>query len=128
MAVQKVEAILRRFEGMKTKIPLNVKTKRKVQVDLDVRLYDHMPFGPIYQIGDEIMYVGFFVNFETSSDAPMLEIRNTPGNRWWRQFEREFSEAWAVARRYEAVTTKVLPGSRTLVQPIVEDAIDEPLE
>lgn len=69
--------------------------RRTKGVDLEIRVYKFMPFGPIYQIGEEVMYVGFFINFGTSSEAPMLEIRNTPHNRLWALFRHHYDEGWS---------------------------------
>ncbi|HEX6685605.1 MAG TPA: hypothetical protein VF062_22710 [Candidatus Limnocylindrales bacterium] len=65
-------------------------------VDLEVRLYSFMPFGPIYQIAEDVMFVGLFLNYATSAEGPMLEVRNTgSGNRLWRILEHHFDEGWS---------------------------------
>jgi hypothetical protein len=107
-AVGEVRSTLRRFGAMEGGLT-NPKSQRRVNVDIDIRLYDSMPFGPIYRVGDDVMFVGFFICFETSEDGPMLEIRNTPRNRWWRQFDREFDEAWSAAKPYPQGETDALP-------------------
>ena len=72
-------------------------SRRVLPVDLEIRLYTFMPFGPIYKIGEEVMYVGFFINYGTSNEAPMIEVRNTPENRLWALFSHNFNEGWSKA-------------------------------
>lgn len=63
-------------------------------VDLAIRFYRFMPFGPIYQIGDSVMFVGLFINHGTSAEGPMLEVRNAPGNRLWHLFMNSLDVGW----------------------------------
>ncbi|GAB3984368.1 hypothetical protein [Plantactinospora veratri] len=72
--------------------------RRVGEVDLEIRLYDFLPFGPIYQIGDEVMFVGFYVNHGTSSAGPMLEIRNNGRSTLWRQFTQNFDYGWRASQ------------------------------
>ncbi|AVT39270.1 hypothetical protein [Plantactinospora sp. BB1] len=72
--------------------------RRAGEVDLEIRLYDFLPFGPIYQIGDEVMFVGFYVNHGTSSAGPMLEIRNSGRTALWRQFAQNFDYGWRASQ------------------------------
>jgi hypothetical protein len=74
---------------------------RKPKVlDLEVRLYEFMPFGPIYQIGGDVMFVGFFLNYDTSAAGPMLEVRKADQHRIWRKFEQDFERGWRDAAPY----------------------------
>jgi hypothetical protein len=66
-------------------------------VNLEIKLYSFMPFGPIYQIDNDVMFVGFYVNYGTSSEGPMLEIRNIEGNHLWDDFHLHLEEGWAAA-------------------------------
>jgi hypothetical protein len=71
-------------------------------LDLQIRMYDHLPFGPLYQIGENVIYAGFFLNDNTSEHAPMLRIMNCPGgirddaitNRHWNLFVEQLNKAW----------------------------------
>jgi hypothetical protein len=76
--------------------------RKRDTLDLEIRTYEFMPFGPIYQIAEEVMFVGLYLNHTTSAEAPMLEIRNTPHNRLWRLFEQQFNDGWS------AETTRVV--------------------
>lgn len=68
--------------------------RRPPTLDIEVRLYNFLPFGPIYQIGNDVMYVGFFLNYATSSAGPMLEVQNSSDNPLWRCFKRNFDKGW----------------------------------
>ena len=61
--------------------------------DLEIRSYKFMPFGPIYQIGKSHIFIGFYLNFESSVHGPMLVIRN-PKSRIWKIFEENFTRGW----------------------------------
>lgn len=71
-------------------------------LDLQIRTYDHLPFGPLYQIADRVIYAGFFLSHAPSSHAPMLKITRLPasangGNdsdRVWSIFADQMNRAW----------------------------------
>jgi hypothetical protein len=99
-AVKEVEFTRDSLIRMKHEVELsrnkvNSRSRRSQNVDLEIRFYNFMPFGPIYQIGEEVMFVGFFLNFGTSSEGSMIEVRNTKGNRLWRQLKKQFDDGWA---------------------------------
>jgi hypothetical protein len=104
-AEQEILTAIARLVDLKTEIDETWRRtappgRRVSLLDLEIRLYDFLPFGPIYQIGAEVMYGGFFINYDTSSAGPMLEVRNTPGNRIWQKFEKDFAVGWNGARQY----------------------------
>lgn len=88
--------------------------RRTDNVDLEVRFYSVMPFGPIYQIGNDVMYVGFYLSFGTSAEGPMIETKNRPDNRLWHKFHRPFEEAWEAetTRPFEPVGDAVGPAQK----------------
>src|SRR2546429_2402257 len=72
-------------------------------LDLQIRTYDHLPFGPLYQIGERVIYTGFFLSYAGSGTAsPMLKITKSPAgvnghgdaNRMWSIFAEQMSRAW----------------------------------
>ena len=63
------------------------------QLDLKIRFYRFMPFGPIFQIGNSYLFVGFYLNQESSECAPMLVLRD-PKSPIWRIFEQDFMHGW----------------------------------
>ncbi|MCX6580885.1 MAG: nucleotide-binding protein [Candidatus Aminicenantes bacterium] len=62
-------------------------------LNLEIRRYDFLPFGPYYQIGDKEMYVGFYLNYCSSVNAPMVKILPTAKTAWDR-FENHFNNGW----------------------------------
>ncbi len=67
------------------------------RVNFEIRLYDFLPFGPIYQIGDEVMFVGFYINYKTSAEAPMVVIKDN-SSRIWKEFEEDLNRGWNDAK------------------------------
>ena len=55
------------------------KNGQNLTLKLEIRQYDFLPFGPFYQIGDEVMFVGFYLNSCSSIHAPMLKIKRYSG-------------------------------------------------
>jgi hypothetical protein len=66
-------------------------------LDLEIRRYGFLPFGPIYQVGPDVMYVGFYLSYTTSLYAPMLEVRNTGDNELWEKFQQQLDKGWSDA-------------------------------
>jgi hypothetical protein len=80
------------FRQMKEKVDKHwVKENRTL--NLSVRWYRFMPFGPIYQVGDRRLFVGFYPPHASSLDAPMLELRSNR-SELWESFQAAFIEAW----------------------------------
>jgi hypothetical protein len=69
-------------------------------VDLQVRLYDFLPFGPIYKIDDEVMFVGLYLNHVSSVHGPMIEVRKKRCPDLWNLFEEDLSRGWADSTVY----------------------------
>lgn len=63
------------------------------QLDLKIRFYSFMPFGPLFQIGNSYLFVGFYLNQESSECAPMLVLRD-PESPIWKIFEEDFKHGW----------------------------------
>lgn len=60
---------------------------------LEIRAYNFMPFGPICQIGNSAMFIGFYPNYDSSINAPMVIIRD-PKSEMWEKFEKNFQVGW----------------------------------
>jgi hypothetical protein len=76
-------------------------------VDLTIKLYDFMPFGPVYKIGENVMYIGFYLNNSSSIAGPMIEIRRIRSPKLWRIFEQNLLNGWdASIRRYPSLTAE----------------------
>ena len=69
-------------------------------VDLEVKFYDFMPFGPIYRIGEDVMFVGFYLNHTSSVFGPMIEVRRKRSPLIWQIFEWNFNNGWDTAVAY----------------------------
>jgi hypothetical protein len=83
-------------------------------VDLEVRLYDFLPFGPIYKIGDEVMFVGLYLSNASSVHGPMIEIRKKRCPDLWHVFEEDLSQGWIGSTPYfPARTSRTSRTSRT---------------
>jgi hypothetical protein len=79
---------------------LTQEDSRLETVDLKVKFYDFMPFGPIYRIGDEVMFVGFYLNHASSAYGPMMEVRKKRSPQVWQIFESNFNNGWNDATPY----------------------------
>jgi len=69
-------------------------------VDLQIRFYNFLPFGPVYRIGEDVMFVGFYLNHTSSIFGPMIEIRQKQSPELWRVLEHNLSEGWRVSELY----------------------------
>jgi hypothetical protein len=76
-------------------------------VDLEIRLYDFLPFGPIYRIGEEVIFVGLYLNYTSSVAGPMLEIRKNRSPDLWRILEDEFDKGWDVSTAPKCMQVRV---------------------
>lgn len=74
------------------------RTRDHARLSLDIRLYDHLPFGPQFHVGDE-SFIGFFVAKHSSIRAPMLRLRKAHG-KTWALFREDFAAAWKAAQPY----------------------------
>jgi hypothetical protein len=76
-------------------------------VDIEVRLYDYLPFGPIYKVGEDVLFVGFYLNHTSSVFGPMIEVRKQRSPDLWRVFEQNLRTGWdASTPYYPQVTAK----------------------
>ena len=73
---------------------------RAETMDLEIRLYDFMPFGPIYKIGEQVMFIGLYVNDTSSIFGPMIEIRQSRSPELWHDLERSLSNGWDASPTY----------------------------
>jgi hypothetical protein len=83
-----------RFLSLQDKVDRGL-AQQSARLNLSVRLYRFMPFGPLYQIGDRL-FVGHYHPTRSSATAPMLEIRGGSGPVW-RAFQSAFTEVWEEA-------------------------------
>lgn len=74
-----------------------VDSKWRKKLKLEIRSYKFLPFGPIYQIGKNAIFAGFFINYESSINAPMIVVKN-PQSEIWETFEENFESGWRKAK------------------------------
>lgn len=93
-AHQKIIATTKRFIALKQEVD-NAWVNRhdRGPLQLEIRYYDFMPHGPIFQIENEVMFVGFYLNYTSSNNGPMLVIRDST-LPMWKMFEEEWKRGW----------------------------------
>ncbi len=98
-AIRKIEDSISQFIDLKNKVEAAWKKSgdKDPKLDLKIGKYDFLPFGPYYQIGNEVLFVGFYLNHCSSINAPMLKIRSTE-RLVWHRFERHFEIGWENAK------------------------------
>jgi hypothetical protein len=89
-------------------INILVKRRKTVQartestVDVKIRLYTFLPFGPFYDIGGRL-FVGIYPSHTASEDGPMLMVSRPSGqstdlhpedSRLWSLLDRHFQAGW----------------------------------
>lgn len=91
---------------------------------LEIRLYDFLPFGSHYQVGQDVIYSGLFWNTHSSVNGPMIRVTGTQ-SPIWKTFEHQFEEGWkhavvhfpageSAAVPYRAVTSESLEGPASI--------------
>lgn len=82
-AEQQIKDTIKQFMLMEDEVNKVWERKRNgAKVNFKIELYDFLPFGPIYQIGEEYLFIGFYINFASSATGPMLIIRNNESKLW----------------------------------------------
>lgn len=94
-AIKKIEDSISQFKNLKKSVEKQWKEfrKEKLKLDLKIRQYDFLPFGPYYQIGNKEMFVGFYLNHCSSINAPMVKIL-PKAKTAWDLFEEHFEIGW----------------------------------
>lgn len=99
MAQQAIKATITRLSQLKQKVDAAwVKKYSGAKLNIEIRSYEFMPFGPLYQVGKNKMFLGFYINFESSAHGPMLLIQNSK-SRIWKLFEEDFMRGWEDAKK-----------------------------
>jgi hypothetical protein len=85
-------------------------TRDGAKLKLEIRLYDFLPFGSHYQIGQNVTFVGLFWNTTSSVNGPMIRVTGTD-SVMWKAFEKQFEEGWRHAQPHypEGDTLGVAP-------------------
>jgi hypothetical protein len=76
------------------------------QLNLQIRFYSFLPFGSVYQIGEECFISGLFWNWTSSINGPMITVSDKK-SKMWECFEKQIAKGWETARHiYPAPPTK----------------------
>jgi hypothetical protein len=67
------------------------------RLDLQIRVYDFLPFGPLYQVGESTIFVGFYLNDRSSINGPMVKITDRE-SYCWKTFRHQFDTGWDNAK------------------------------
>lgn len=104
-AVGEVTSSLENLCGLKRNVDATMRSSARNGdspdvVDLQIRLYDFLPFGPIYKIGEEVIFVGFYLGHVSSVHGPMIEVRKESCPDLWQVFEDDFRRGWEASTPY----------------------------
>lgn len=92
LAIGKIEETIEQLKKLKELVDEKWKTNDN-NLSLEIRQYDFLPFGPFYQVGDEVIFIGFYLNHSSSIHAPMLKIHKT-AREAWNKFTEHFDIGW----------------------------------
>jgi len=88
------------FKSLKIKVDKAWQQHRNgAKLDLQIRVYEHLPFGPQYHIGEKQSFIGFFICDKSSINAPMLRV-GPNSHEIWNVFRHDFEAAWDGAAAY----------------------------
>lgn len=108
-AIKKIADSISQFKNLKEYVEEEWikygKKDKPLSLNLEIGLYDFLPFGPFYQIGDKVMFVGFYLNYCSSVNAPMVKIHSKAETAWYR-FDKHFTFGWENSRKIYPPETK----------------------
>ena len=100
-AQHEIHATITRLAQMKQRVDAVWEKKYSgAKLNLKIRSYEFMPFGPYYQIGKNKIFLGFYLNYDSSVHGPMLVISNSK-SEIWTSFEQNFVKGWKDAQNTE---------------------------
>lgn len=108
-AVHDVESSINMLLEMKNEVEQFWRSKnlQEEKLSLNIRQYNSWQFGPLYQIGDEVMFIGFYPVHLSSINAPILEI-NREAQEVWDLFEQHFYKAWnEISKEFHLINEKL---------------------
>jgi hypothetical protein len=110
--LREIETNIRDLIAMKRRVDQAWEGPRDgAELKLEIRLYEFLPFGSHYQIGNDVMYIGLFWNTTSSINGPMIRVTG-PESHIWKDFEHQFEEGWRTAEPHypsESVTVSTPP-------------------
>ena len=102
-AHRNMEDTVARLVKIKKRVDARWKNANSGELKLQIRTYDFLPFGPIYQIGRKAIFAGFYICYASSIRAPMIVTRN-PKSKIWERFEENFNVGWRGSKRMKIVS------------------------
>lgn len=104
----RVEKAAAHTQEVKTNIEQFIALKQRVDaawresmngatLDLQIRLYTFLPFGSVFQIGQERIISGLFWNWTSSVNGPMIVVSDKD-SKAWKCFEQQLNTGWKNAR------------------------------
>lgn len=100
MAIYSIKENIRQFNELKKQIERNwVESNFSGKVDIQIRLYDHIPIGAYYQIGQNSMELAFLYTKKSGTSGPALYCKNVR-TKHWRSFAENFEDSWNSARPF----------------------------
>jgi hypothetical protein len=89
-----IRSTIERFKKLKDEVDRAWEKKHMgAKLNLNIRRYKFLPFGPMYQINESHFFIGFYLNYESSVHAPMLVICSKK-SRLWKVFDDHFNKGW----------------------------------
>jgi hypothetical protein len=96
---QEIQSNIDQFIQLKKRVDAAWKEPMSgAQLDLRIRLYSFLPFGSVYQIGDECFISGLFWNWTSSINGPMISVSDKKSNLW-KCLEKQIARGWDTARQ-----------------------------
>jgi len=87
-AANEVKSTIARLKIMKERVDLHwAKYKAGAKLNLTIKLFNVLPFGSMYQIGNDVIYFGLYHNYESSAHGPMFKITPSKDRVLWNKIE-----------------------------------------
>ena len=98
--IMEIQSTIEKVIAMKEHVDAVWKTTRNgATLDLEIRLFDFLPFGSHFQVGKDVIFVGLFWNTTSSINGPMIMVKESEP-KIWGAFEKQFIAGWEKADQY----------------------------
>jgi hypothetical protein len=96
--IAEVRADIDQFIRLKQRVDKEwIESRSGAKLDLQIRLYTFLPFGSVFQIGEERIFSGLFWNWTSSINGPMI-VATDKKSKIWKCFEKHLTAGWEGAR------------------------------
>jgi hypothetical protein len=97
--IEEIQANTEQLIRLKERVDAAWKDERSgAKLNLEIRYYTFLPFGSVFQIGEEHIFSGLFWNWTSSINGPMLVVADRSSNAW-QCYEKHLSMGWEQARQ-----------------------------